>query len=100
MYALVVEGGEAKSSDGAVIAEEGQKFLVIKDTEGWVEAESIYWNGNFTKDVKTFDTEEEAKEFAQRWEGFPWWCRPNGNFEIIKIRPRYKKVLDGYEVVE
>lgn len=100
MYALVVEGKEAKSSSGTIVAYEGEKFIVSNDTEGWVDATSQTWHGIIRKDVKIFKTKERAKEFVQRWEGFPWWCRPNGNFEIIKIRPRYKKVLDGYEVVE
>ena len=99
MYALIVEGKEARSANGTVMAEEGEKFLVVKEPEGWVEADSCRWDGSVGADVKKFSSREAAEKFARKWDGFPWWCVPNGNFEVVEIRPKYVKVLDGYEVV-
>lgn len=102
MYALIVEGKEALSANGNIFTTEGEKFWVCNEPDGWVEATGINVNRGDTKipgDVKTFKTRVAAEKFAKRWEGHPWWVNPNGNFEVIEIKPRYKQVRDGYERV-
>jgi len=102
-FALIVESGEARSSDDAVLTEDGDKFLVIIEPEGWVEATSSRWDGNlkssngFPHDPKLFKSPEAATKFAKRWGGHPWWCNPNGNFEVIEVRPVFEQVQVGYD---
>jgi hypothetical protein len=105
-FALIIESAEAKSEyDNSVMTRTGEKMLVIEDPERWVEATSHYWHSNYNNSegfppfTKLFGSVEAATEFAKRWVGHPWYCKPNGNFEVIEVMPRYKQVLKGYEPV-
>ena len=99
-FAIIVESKEAISGyNHTVMTKAGDKFLVTKDHEGWVEASSTRWNGEI-EDPKLFPSRASAESFAKRWKGHPWWCKPNGNFEILEVKPVYTQVLRGYEVTE
>lgn len=105
-FALIVESAEARSGyDNSVITRTGEKMLVTVEPEGWVEATSSRWTGSlndsdgFPIKAKLFDSAEAATKFAKRWNGHPWYCKPNGNFEVVEVKPNFKQVLDGYEVV-
>lgn len=104
-YVVVVESSEAISGyDNAVMTKEGDKFLVTKDTDGWVDASSSRWGGNINESngfpihAKMFDTQQAAIKFATRWKGHPWWCKPNGNFVVLEVSPKYEQKLVGYQV--
>ena len=99
-FVVVVESFEARSEYGKVITKNGQKLLVTF-SEGW--DSSSDWNGNInssSNEPKLFESIDSATAFARKWEGHPWYCKPNGNFEIIEVRPVYKQVQDGYEIVK
>lgn len=101
MFAIIVVGSEQKNSMGTVVGDENERYWVIEDTEGWVAATSVplrYWK-EVPNLIKQFDSKEEARMFAQSWEGHPWWCKPK-SFEIVEIRERYELVPVGYEVKE
>ncbi len=84
----------------------GEKFLVIDDDGGWVEASSVSLPNNFKasnhglNNAKVFKSAEDAANFARRWNGHPWWCKPNGNFEVIEVVPVFRQVKNGYAVIE
>ena len=74
------------------------------EPEGWVEASSSrvsYNEGAVPVDLKTFETRDKAETFARRWKGHPWWCSPNGTFEVVEVVPRQvvEAKIVGYEVV-
>ncbi len=105
-FALIIESSEAISECyNSVMTRTGEKMLVIEDSECGVEATSHYWHSSYNDSegfppfTKLFDSVEAATEFAKRWVGHPWYCKPNGNFEVVEVTPRYKKVLKGYEPV-
>ena len=100
-FALIVESREA-TNDINIVTKEGEKFLVTVQPEGWVEATSTRLIGKLDilfNRTKLFDSVEEATKFAKRWAGHPWWCIPNGKFEIVEVQPVFKQMLDGYKVV-
>lgn len=103
-YALIVESKEAKSSSGTVVTEEGDRFLVKKNPDGWTDATSVQWSyvsdlDCLSDELKVFTTKEAAIAFARKWTGHPWYCKPNGNFEVIEVLPVYKKSLVGHKFV-
>lgn len=107
LFAVIVESCEARSGyNDSIMTKAGDKFLVTVEPEGWVEATSSQWNGSlrnsngFPHKPKMFDSREAAEKFAKRWKGHPWWCRPNGNFDIIEIEPVFKQVPDGYAIAK
>lgn len=103
-YAVIVTSLEARSGVNLqpVVTEAGRKFWVLNEPDGWVEATSIqvdhpfHKDGSLPSDLKVFDTHEDAEAFARRWKGHPWWCRPNGEFEIVTVEPNTRQVVDGY----
>lgn len=100
LYALIVTSKEAKNLSGVVITKEGEKFWVTEDDGGWVEATSrIFKTHSATPcDLKTFSSERAAKNFAKVWKGHPWWCQPNGEYEVVEVISKYKSIPDGFIV--
>jgi hypothetical protein len=103
-FVLIVESKEARSGyDNSVLTKAGDKFLVTIEPEGWVEATSSRWTGSLNESngfpirAKLFDSKDAAVKFGKRWKGHPWYCKPNGNFQVIEVKPIFKQVLDGYE---
>lgn len=101
-FALIVTGREMRSDAPGkpIMTEEGERFWVTIEREGWVPATSRRCDDKraVPGDVKTFPTAEAAEAFAKAWSGHPWWCSPRGEFEVVPVKPRYRKVLDGYDV--
>ncbi len=96
---MIVESRQVLDAHNDVITKKGERFLVMLEHEGWVEATSqrIEDSDAIHKDAKIFDTPEEAKAFIKRWEGHPWWCVPNGKYELVEVTPRYVQVFSGWE---
>lgn len=103
-FVVLVESEEARSSvaGNPVLTKDGDRFWVTTDREGWVEANSVKMEGlsSIPVDAKPFKTREDAEEFALRWNGHPWWCKPkHGKHEVIEVRETYRPVHSGYERV-
>jgi hypothetical protein len=98
-FAIIVTGSEVKSSSNSILSEEGQQYWVVIEREGWVEATSRHYQRAVPQDIKLFDSEDDAKAFADRWEGHPWWCKPK-SYTVVKLQERYEHIMTGYEVVE
>lgn len=102
VFAVVVHSKQMLAYDKSIMTKKDERFWATIEREGWVEASSsrMLSDDGVPGDVKTFTTQEEAEKFARRWRGHPWWCSPNGTFEIVKLIPR--KVIEtkivGYEV--
>ncbi|MFM0165702.1 hypothetical protein PQR39_35400 [Paraburkholderia sediminicola] len=56
------------------------------------------------EDIVTFETGDEAsKDFNEAFKGShigPWMCKPDGKFEVVPVRQKFKQVPDGYEAVK
>lgn len=91
MFVVVVESAKVISGAkvNSPITYEGDRFIVTIDPEHWVEADSQHFNGEIPPHAKIFDTFNEAEKFAKRWGGHPYWCKPNGNYEIIEVQPKF-----------
>ena len=96
-YALRVESREVLYADGDVNTFEGAEFWVCVEPEGWVEATSSPYHGQMAPDLLTFKTPEAAGRFAKRWDGHPWWCKPNGKFTVVPVRRKFVQCAAGYE---
>jgi hypothetical protein len=99
MFAVIVESREMRSGaqGNPIITREGERFWALVEPEGWVEATSARASGSTVPGAaKTFQTRAAAERFAERWKGHPWWCSPNGKYEIVEVAPRYVRVRDGY----
>ena len=78
-------------------AEKDSWFWVTYSEEEKIEKSSLIKESHpIPPNVKLFSSEEEAEEFAKQWEGFPWWCQPNGNYEVVLLIPIIKKVVTGW----
>lgn len=98
-FAIIVSGSEVKSVAGNTLSAEGQRYWVVIEREGWVEATSRHYQRAVPEDVKLFDSETSARAFADCWTGHPWWCKPK-SYTIVKLQERYERIMTGYEVVE
>ena len=96
-YAVVVESRDVFSGFW-LKTWEGTKFIAVKDEWG---TRSQKWTGslNDVENPKVFHSVNAAINFTKKWHGYSYDCDPNGNFEIIEVRPVYKQVQDGYEIV-
>ncbi len=100
-YAIIVRGKEQLAYDKTVMTRDGERFWVMNDHDGWVDASSVHWtsDGAVPADVKTFESKEAADRFARRWKGHPWWCSPKpGEHEIVAIEPVFEQRRVGYKV--
>lgn len=90
---------QALAFDKTVLTKAGELAAVMEEPEGWVEATA--WSVPDTNTIpgcaKTFDTYAEAEKFIKRWKGHPWYCVPNGEYEIVEVVPRMVTVQQGME---
>lgn len=100
-FVLVVESGKAADiAFGSVITLEGEKFVVTVDREYAWDTSSRWHNGDpIPLDAKIFQTAEAAAKFAKHWSGHPWWCKPNGKYEIFEVVPVYERVLTHWSPI-
>lgn len=68
-------------------------------TDPRIAANGRQTHGKIASDAMAFSTREIAEEFAKKWTGHPWWCKPSGQFEVIEVTPRYRQVIDGYDPI-
>jgi hypothetical protein len=108
-HVLMVQSSLVLAVNKSVITEEGECFWVTEDDGNWVEATSVsvgirllplkLWGKEIPMDAKLFPTEEEATAFAKRWQGHPWWVKPNGNFKVITVEPVFEQRKIAYREV-
>lgn len=99
-YALIVFSRQMLTNDKTdVLTPDGTQYWVINDEKGIVtSARVIHGSANIPKNVKFFDSEEEAFEFAMAWDGHPWWCSPDKkNYRCVTIEPVYETVQAGWK---
>lgn len=96
MYALIVESREVRAESGRAMTEQGARFWVTRCE--WVEATSTRMVGTdaVPRFVKLWDSADDAEAFAERWGGHPWWCVPNGTYEVVPVVPRTETVVTGW----
>lgn len=92
-YAVRYECKEVIAKNGEVVTREGEKTYISKCE--WC-LTSCY---RIDKDLVIFESEERAHEFMKTWKGHPLYCKPNGNYEVLEVKPVFKQVLTGYETV-
>lgn len=101
-FALIVAGKEARSGDAqkTVMTVAGERFWVMNEPDGWVEATSVRVDSSqrIPADVKVFATAADAEKFARRWKGHPWWCKPNGVFEVVPVSPIFVTQQCGWQL--
>jgi hypothetical protein len=89
--------------------------LTARGTLAWLTEDEGYWWGdtfseygratsrtNIPRNVVMFETREKAeaaKPEIMEHIG-PWFVKPDGWFEIVEIRQKFKQVTDGYEAVK
>lgn len=103
MYAIKYKTAECLSSNGHIVTYDGETNWVTEEPEGWVEATSHGSGSNVVpNDVYKFKSEEAAHKFFERWltSYHPWYGKPNGYYEVVKLAPKYKKVVEGYDIVQ
>jgi len=81
-------------------------------TLAWLTEDDGYWWGNtfseygrgisrsnIPHDVVLFKTREEAEAARPKVLKHigPWYVKPDGHFEIVEVRQKFKQIPDGYE---
>ncbi len=104
VYGVIVTSKEARSGmpGNPLVTTAGERFWVTVEPEGWVPASSCRVSSTGDSppgDPKVFPSRERAEEFAKHWKGHPWWCIPNGEYEIVPLRARKQTDphIVGYE---
>jgi len=93
---------EAKSSLSTgdnTITKAGDWIWVGKEPGNWVSATGYRCIDpeQIPKNIREFPSSAAAKGFADHWEGHPWYFKPNGIYEVIRVRTIYKRIFSGYE---
>lgn len=102
VYGVIVTSKEARSgvTGNPIMTQAGDRFWATVEPEGWVEASSSrFTSAAVPSDVLTFKSRARAEAFAKRWKGHPWWCVPDGQYEIVPLRAIYvsRTKITGYE---
>lgn len=95
-YAVIVRSRRVVQNK-LVRTKAGQKFWARHGDWGPTSAAVVDLD-DVPDDVLTFSDRTEARLFAEKWEGHPWWCVADGRHEIVPIEPKYKTVQDGYQL--
>jgi hypothetical protein len=100
-FAVKVASREVLGAVEQVMTRAGDWFWIVKEPEGWVWATSTdaSSNGSIPAAVLTFSTKEKAARCAKKFRNrsHPWWCKPNGIYEIVEVKLVMKEVFSHYE---
>lgn len=96
MFAIIIIAKEARHSDGSIATKDGEKF-VLERGEWGPSTKRYYDNKSIGADTLVFKTEQEAITQAEQFKMHPWWVVKKEH-RIIEIKPRYRQVLDGYDI--
>ena len=97
-YIVVYECKEAKCDDGSLMTKSGEKALLCKGE--WGPTGRQYPSCFGLSGAIQFNSEQEAHKFMRKYKGHPWYYKCNGNYEVIKIKPVYKQVIDRWDVAD
>jgi len=101
MYCLLIQSKASKGTGGHVITREGTWFVVGKDLpDNYVPGvgnSCSEESSTFPASTKIFETETEARKFAESWGGHPWWVTPNGVYRIREVDAITKPKIIGYK---
>jgi hypothetical protein len=90
----------------------GGTYAWLVDNEGYWQGDTFGGFRNTSRahipgNVVMFETREEAEK---KWPPFmrgecgieigPWWIKPDGWYEIVELKQKFKTVPDGYEAVK
>ena len=91
MYAVKLICDDAKASSGHIVVKKG--------IVAWLRKSDYFPTfGGCLKhlcDLIVFDTYEEAEKSMEGQTPMPWFYKL-GTIEIVKVKPIYKQVLEGY----
>lgn len=96
-YIAIVESKEVNS-----MTNYGDRFLLLEGINGSpIKARGIPYKPTDLKrtDLKIFKSYKKAEKFINQWKGYPYICKPNGQYQILKVKPTYQKILDGYQII-
>jgi len=98
-WAVIVTGSKIYGQLGGIMCDEGTRFWVT--WAEWGDTSSIIRDDDDSVPgtVKIFNSTSDAHDFAHSWLGHPWWCVPNGEYDVVEIKQKYKLVCDGWETV-
>lgn len=98
-YIAKVQSHEYKYPKG-VQTKSGAWFWVVYTNEGggWITSKNVKGD-ELPHDLEVWKTRKEAEEFLKEWDGHPYWCVPNGIYEILEVRPCMVEVQNGWEIV-
>jgi hypothetical protein len=95
-YAVVVTQHAALTRDGIVMTSDNEKAWVIV-SDSWDTSQRMCHSAGVPILVKQFPTEEEAADFAAKWRGHPWWCRPK-SYEVVRVTVISEEVITPVRV--
>jgi hypothetical protein len=109
-FAIIYKCKEAIANNKTVMTEEGAPAW-LTESEGYWWGKPFYQHyepkisrDNPPKDVVVFATRDEAeRKFKEARKGNqigPWYYKPSKEYEVIRVRRKYKTVPDGYEAVK
>lgn len=101
-FALIISCQKVKSNidETSIMTEEGEQVWISRsDFCPTSTTMFMYPRENPPTDLMTFSSKEKAEEFAKQWKGHPWYYIPNGNYEVVTIRPKMVEVQKGFEVI-
>jgi hypothetical protein len=89
---------EAKAESGSTITKEDEAHWLTDQLDGWVPATSQrVRSGNLPKDIKVFDSEDDANAFMREWGGHPWYAVPKA-WETVRVTGKYERVFTGFDL--
>lgn len=95
MYAIKFKCKNILGDTGFVIGKDQYAWVV--DERDMITCRFIGATNDIPLSVKTWEDRTEAEKFIGKWEGHPWFCQPNGEFEVIDLKPIYKIELMSYQ---
>ncbi len=98
MFALIVTTKGAKNSVGVDVSYDGERFWVVNDDDGWVDASTSRYTLSPPRNVRCFESKEGAELFAAQWTGHPWWIIPD-TYDIVELGYIYETVVKGYRII-
>ena len=98
MFAVIVYSKKVLAYDHSVMTRENEAFWVTV-SDSYNSTSRCHDESKVAGDVKKFSTVEEAVKFAKKWRGHPWWVDSQA-YKIVEIKPVYKQVVCGYEVIK
>lgn len=99
-YIARVQSHEYKYPKGVTTEARTWFWVTWSETDHWISSREVNHPLGMVDDPMVWETRDEAEKLLKQWKGHPYWCVPNGIYEILEVRPHMKEVQDGWEIVE